>query len=150
QSSRASDHNDKQAHQFLKAEYAVARALAESSSQDEAIHRVLQALCESLEWQLGEFWVVDSEANVLRFLDIWHKPDITPVDLDNRSREMPFARGVGLRGRIWESGEAAWIRDTRQDENFPRIVAATKDSLLSATGLPVMLGQQVFGVLELF
>src|SRR5882724_3658567 len=132
-----------QTHQFLKAEYAVARALAEADSQLEAAHLVLQALCEALEWQLGEFWIIDSEANVLYCLDIWHVPTIEATEFIKLSRDLTFTSGVGLPGSIWQSGETAWIADTRQDKNFPRIIAASKDGLYSATGFPVLIGQQV-------
>jgi len=124
--------------------------LAEADSQLEAAHLVLQALCEALEWQLGEFWIIDSEANVLYCLDIWHVPTIEATEFIKLSRYLTFTSGVGLPGSIWQSGETAWIADTRQDKNFPRIIAASKDGLYSATGFPVLIGQQVVGIVELF
>ena len=50
----------------LHAQYAVARALAESTSLGEAAPRVLRAICEALGWDHGGLWRVDAAAGVLR------------------------------------------------------------------------------------
>ncbi len=44
----------------LHAQYAVARALAESSSLEEAASRILQAICETLGWELRGPVAVDA------------------------------------------------------------------------------------------
>ena len=36
------------------------------------------------------------------------------------SRQLTFAPGIGLPGRVWASGQSAWIPDAVQDSNFPR------------------------------
>jgi DNA-binding NtrC family response regulator len=47
----------------LAAQHAVTRVLAESATLSEATPRILQAICESLEWEMGALWKVDAQAN---------------------------------------------------------------------------------------
>ena len=63
----------KRVQQHLTAQYATTRVLAESTTINEANPRILQGICESLGWDLSEIWMVNQQANVLRFLSIWHK-----------------------------------------------------------------------------
>ncbi len=61
---------------------------------------------------------------------------------------MEFLRGVGLPGRVWSTKAATWIADLQQDGNFPRLQLAAEHGLRSAFAFPIMLGQQVYGVME--
>src|SRR4051812_19188221 len=58
--------------QLNAAQYAVARALAESESLADAAPRILQAVCENLIWDLGVFWNVAKAPKQLRCLELWH------------------------------------------------------------------------------
>jgi hypothetical protein len=50
----------------LKLEYDLARLLSESSSTLESAPRILEAICEALDWDVGVIWDVDRRANLLR------------------------------------------------------------------------------------
>ena len=99
---------DPRPHSRLTAEHATARALVEASSFAEAAPKILQAICESLGWEHGALWTVDRNQDVLRCSDIWTAPGGRFEDFDAISRQVTFARGVGLPGRVWASGEPAW------------------------------------------
>ena len=49
----------------LAAQFAVTRALAESSSLSEATPKLLQYICEAVGFELGELWCVNAESNTL-------------------------------------------------------------------------------------
>jgi len=70
--------------------HAAMRVLAESSTPDEAISKILQTICESLEWTLGEFWTADSKNNVLRCTEIWHKPSVNISEYHTLTRQILF------------------------------------------------------------
>jgi NAD-dependent DNA ligase len=53
-------------------------------------------------------------------------------------------------GRVWASGKAVWIPDVAEDPNFPRAALAAREGLHAALGFPILLGQEVLGVLECF
>jgi PAS domain S-box-containing protein len=134
----------------LTAEYVAARALAESANLAEAAPRVLQAICEALGWDHGALWSADEGSDVLRCVETWHVPTMTLPQFEAASRSTTFASGVGLPGRVWDSGEPAWIPDVDADPNFPRAVIARREGLHSAFALPIRMRTGVVGVMEFF
>jgi PAS domain S-box-containing protein len=140
----------KRAEQRLAAGYAVTRILAESASLTSATPQILQAVCESLGWAMGAIWRVDEKANVLRCVDIWHVPRLDAARFKKVTGETTFPPGVGLPGRVWASGQSAWIQDVVQDDNFPRAITAAQESLHAAFGFPIRAGDRIIGVLEFF
>jgi hypothetical protein len=104
----------------LAAQYDTALALAESATVLEAIPRILRTVCEALGWQYGGFWSVDRKAQVLRSIETWHVPDLEIQEFIRRTGESTFVSGQGLPGRVWATGQPAWISDVTQDPNFPR------------------------------
>jgi PAS domain S-box-containing protein len=143
-------HLEGRADRRLTAEYVAARALAESASLAEAAPRVLQAMCEALRWDYGALWNVDSGANALRCVEAWHLPSVSVPEFEAASRSTVFTRGVGLPGRVWASGEPAWIPDVVGDANFPRAAIARREGLHAAFALPILTRHQVSGVMEFF
>src|SRR5262249_26506614 len=65
-------------------------------------------------------------------------------------RAITFARGEGLPGRVWGTGQPAWIADVTLDPNFPRAVPAQQEGLHGAFGFPILLRGEICGVLEFF
>ncbi len=140
----------KRAERRLAAQYAVTRALAESSTLQEAGSNMLQAICESLDWELGGLWSVDRRDGLLRCVDVWHVPSVEAVEFIVDSKQRTFLPGIGLPGRVWSSGQPAWIPDVVKDANFPRAPIAAQVGLHGAFAFPIRVGNQVHGVLEFF
>src|SRR4029453_1210316 len=99
----------------LTAEYVAARPLAESATLSEAVQRVLQAICEALDWDFGAFWNVDGGRGVLRCAETWHAPTVRTPEFEEVSRSTTFTKEVGLPGRVWATGKPAWIHDVVDD-----------------------------------
>ena len=59
---------------YQKIIYETARVLAESPTMLEAGPRMLQAVCEALDWQYGALWEVDRVRQVLRCVGMWQPP----------------------------------------------------------------------------
>jgi PAS domain S-box-containing protein len=134
----------------LTAEYIAARALLDAATFQEAAPRILEAICETLGWEYGAFWSIDRKADVLRCEHIWTSHPQDFVEFDAISRSMRFQRGVGLPGRVWASGEPAWIPDVVADSNFPRAPAAGRSGLHGAFGFPLLRHGEVLAVMEFF
>lgn len=136
--------------QRLALQYAITRILSRSIDFVEGTHEILQTVCESLGWQVGVLWAVDHSGEVLRSVDFWHREAMKLDGFERVSRTGTFTCGVGLPGRIWESGKPAWIPDVTSDSNLPRAGLAAQAGLRSAFGFPILLGDEVVGVMEFF
>ncbi len=134
----------------LYAQYAATRVLSESPTLAEASPKILQAICESVGWQVGGFYTVDRAANLLRLVDMWHVPELDITEFETLSRRLPFPPGFGLPGRVWASSKPAWIPNVVEDHNFPRTPAALKNGLHAGIGFPIMINDEVVGIMEFF
>jgi signal transduction histidine kinase/integral membrane sensor domain MASE1/ActR/RegA family two-component response regulator len=132
------------------ADYAVAQILAEAADVGEAGRRILQSICESLEWDAGLLWRMDKSDQVLRCVEVWHGSHIQLSGFEAASRKSIFEPGLGLPGRVWAAQKPAWIPDVTRDVNFPRASAAAGEGLHGAFGFPILLGANVLGVIEFF
>ncbi|OKH25436.1 PAS domain S-box protein [Chroogloeocystis siderophila] len=140
----------KRAEQRLAAQHAVTRVLAESATLNIATPKLLQAICESVDWDLGELWSIDSQTNVLYCVHIWHRPSLVAVEEFEAIAQTKFTPGVGLPGRVWDSGEPIWMTDISQDREFHRTEIALKVGLHSVLGFPIHNGNEKLGVMVVF
>jgi two-component system sensor histidine kinase/response regulator len=127
-----------------------ARALAESATLADAAPRMLEAICETLGWEFGAFWRINSLAGHLQCAGTWHSP-ATPIgEFEAITSGAVFKPGIGLPGRVWSAAEPAWIPDVVRDSNFPRAAAASRAGLHGAFGFPILRGRTVLAVMEFF
>src|SRR5438874_747595 len=115
----------KRAEQLLWLEHTVARSVTEADSVAAALKAVIRTVCEAEDWECGRFFRVDDEAGALRFAEAWSKPGPQFDLYIERSRKVAYIPGVGLAGKVWQSGEPLWVADVtpaarvwQQAENF--------------------------------
>src|SRR5690349_20475189 len=138
------------ANRRLTAEHVAARALLESATFGEAAPKILEAICDALGWEYGALWRIDQETEVLRCVDTWTSSAEDFTEFDRVSRQITFAEGIGLPGRVWRTGQPAWIPDVVLDSNFLRAQIAAEEGLHGAFGFPILLRGQVQSVMEFF
>ena len=129
------------------AAHAVGEVLAEAPDLPAAAPVILRVICGHLGWQFGALWLVEPRGRYLKCSAQWSDSAVTPA-FASASMDIEFASGVGLPGRIWQSGTAAWIDDVLEDSNFPRAAAARQSRLRGGFGFPICLGGEVLGVIE--
>jgi two-component system, sensor histidine kinase and response regulator len=135
---------------LLAMQFATTSVIAEAATLEDGIPRILKAICQSLAWEHAAVWEVDREAGCLRLSHTWHVPHLSFDEFEATSAATTFPPGVGLPGRVWESGEPAWIPDVMEDANFPRAPAAHREGLHAAFCFPILLGGEVTGAIEFF
>jgi PAS domain S-box-containing protein len=140
----------RRAERRLASQYAVTRVLSEATRLEEAVSKIIQAIGESLEWDLGIFWRLDKQSGTLRCLEHWRVATLAADAFVAQMEEQAFKMGMGLPGRIWESGRPVWVRDVATDPTFVLRDVAAKTGLHGAFGFPIRIGGEVEGVIEFF
>ena len=128
---------------------AVTRILSESPALAHAIPRILRTVCETLGWEVGDFWTPKSDGRVLRCL-VSESRVGKFSKFKSVCRKLELAPGIGLPGRIWSNLKPAWISDLTKDNNFPRAPVAAGEGLHSAFAFPISFGKHFVGVMEFF
>ncbi|WP_199294892.1 PAS domain S-box protein [Trichocoleus sp. FACHB-832] len=143
------------------AQYATTRVLSESTALNKAIQKILPALCESLSWDLGEFWMVEEgsgeegrgeylPSGQLRCVESWARALVGIKEFIESTKKITFAPGVGLPGRVWASRSPLWISDVVNDAKFERSHIASRTQIHGAFGFPIQSGGEIFGVMTFF
>ena len=134
-----------------RTEHRVARSLADTLDPDEALARALEAIGEGLGWRLGAAWEPRAPgADELTLVETWCAPGVDDAAFVELSRSIILTRGEGLPGRVWETGEPAWIPNVQDDRNFPRAAAAHRAGLRAGFCFPLRSARGVLGVVEFF
>jgi PAS domain S-box-containing protein len=132
----------------LALQYAVTKILSESLEVADGALNILRTACDTLDWEVGVLWKVDAAAGLLRCVDLCHANSSATPEFDKLSQEIAFKKGMGLPGRIWESGKPYWVDNVVEDANFPRALVALREGLRGAFGFPILVGNDIWGVLE--
>jgi PAS domain S-box-containing protein len=140
----------KRAERRLAAGYAITRVLAEAESLNAASPLLLMSVCEGLGWEVGALWRLDKIADVLRCVQFWHRPGLTFPKFENASRTITYKRGLGLPGRVWDTGQPVLRTEIPQGVPYPRAEVAAQEGLQSCFGFPIRIGEEVCGVMEFF
>jgi PAS domain S-box-containing protein len=128
----------------------VTHALSEAATAEDGAKGVLQSVCDSLAWDVGFFWTVNDAGTALVCTKSWHRDDVPANEFETASCSRTFEKGQGLPGRVWASGQPAWVTDIAQDGKFLRLAPAVQCGLNSAIACPVVVGDQILGVIEFF
>ena len=129
---------------------ATARVLGEAASVVEARPKILESICEILDWKMGAVWDVDAPAGLLRCVEIWHAPDVDIAEFEAANVRTTYEPGSGLAGAVWQSGEPKWIAHLAAEASFANAQIAVKSGMGSAFGVPIIVRGEVRHVLEFF
>ncbi|HEY1596668.1 MAG TPA: PAS domain S-box protein [Thermoleophilaceae bacterium] len=132
------------------ADRAVARILAETTSDETIYPRVLEAIGQTLDWELGLIWEAAPEDGPLTCVDVWYSPAAGDgaAQFAAASLHTVLASGQGLPGQVWASGEASWIVDFASHTEFPRAARAAATGMRSALCSPVRSAGGILGAIE--
>src|SRR5215212_11836845 len=134
-----------------RTENRVARALAETLDPHEALERALAAIGEGLGWRLGAAWEPPSgRPDELVCSETWCAAGVDDEQFVTLSRGITLTAGEGLPGRVWATGEPAWVPDVEDDPNFPRAAAARRAGLRAAFCFPLRSARGVLGAIEFY
>jgi adenylate cyclase len=124
------------------------QAISKSEDFESAIDVILGLICQTIEWNLGEAWIPNSEG-VLRCATGRYVSDSSFSLFRKTSWQLTFSPGVGLPGRIWQSQQSEWIDDVSHapEQVFLRSQIAVNVGLKAAFGVPILADKQVLAIL---
>ena len=102
-------------------------------------------------WPVGHAYLLGNDPNTLIPTSIWH--------LDNPDHFGDFVKvtektlrvsGAGMPGRVLQTGKPAWSVDVTQDPDCPRNKVAQSIEVKGGYAFPVLIKNEVAGVLEFF
>lgn len=141
----------KRAEARLAAEHAITRLLANAPSLDLASPGILHALIEGLEADVGGLWIPTEHGKELCLSAMNGRDSSTELrNFIQASQLLLLKPGMGLPGRVWESGRAVWVSHLQSDPTFARNELAISAGLQSSMAFPIQNDGQFFGVVELF
>ncbi len=135
--------------QSKRVQIALNMLLTAETLNEEGQQKMLAAIGGSLQWAVGVWWSPES-TNRLHCRAIWAADPAKNADFLEITHGLDFGPGIGLPGRVWESGEPAWISDAVKAENFPRAQSAAAGEIHGALAIPIPFKGGVGGVLEFF
>lgn len=158
---------DRLASKRLSTQYAIASTLSEASSVDLVINNALTAVCEQLDFDVGELWVpvvsgeIDPILNPVvqayppasAYLQRKHVVTRSQAEvarfLEVSSRVLLMPK-TGLAGRVWSHKIPHWIYDLGADPDFGKRSFAHQVGLSSAFAFPIVADLEVLGVMTFF
>ncbi len=132
--------------------HAVAVAANEAATVEDALQEALDRVCEHTGWPVGHVYLLDSASGALKPSSIWHlgEPRECFEPFRHATESTILARGVGLPGRVLESGSPAWVADLQGEPGFPRARVAADTGVRAGLAFPVSTQAGVVAVLEFF
>ncbi len=142
----------KRREQRLAAEYAVSQVLANAGASGYEPVRVLQAICESLNWAVGLSWRTTPEQDALVVEQVYtHHTSPAIAEFIENSRTRPLTKGNGAAGTCWAGEEAAvLLPDLRIVPHEGRNGEALDAGLRIALAFIVYTGNSPCGVMEFY
>src|SRR5712692_6863175 len=137
---------------FVEVLQVIAVAANEAVSIEAALQFSIDRICERTGWPVGHVYFCGPKTSTeLISSTLWHLDNAAQFETFRRVTEnSPLAIGIGLPGRVVESGKPAWIPDINQDLNFPRRKVALDLGVRGAFAFPVLARAEVAAVLEFF
>ncbi|SEO76160.1 SpoIIE family protein phosphatase [Trujillonella endophytica] len=139
-----------QVSRYLAATLRVTTALTEAPNADVAFEHLLPNLCAELDWDCATLWQPDDAAQRLVYGGIFAVPGVDVAALHAAKQTLTFHRGQGLPGVTWRRQTPQSIEDLQSAPPAYGAAAARSAGFRTGVAFPVLRGDELLGVCELF
>ena len=133
--------------QLQSLEHTVAHRIAEARSASDAMTAAIRAICETEHWDCGRYFRPGDKPGELRLGEAWGEPEPAIQEFIERSRALVYEAGIGLTGKVWQSGEPLWVADTAKDARATRAAFSNDSGIRGGFVFPVIAEGAPIGVL---
>ena len=127
-------------------------AANEATSSAEALQFAVDRICTYMGWPVGHVYLAVAPG-VAQWTPtpIWHLETAEPYRaFQQASQAAEFSVGEGLIGQVGAGKKPAWNVDVSTDLTFRRRHAALATGLKASFAFPILVGQEIAGVLEFY
>ncbi|HEY9728920.1 MAG TPA: PAS domain S-box protein, partial [Chroococcales cyanobacterium] len=130
----------------------ITQSISEAPNFDLALGVALSNVCEVTDWDFGETWIPNSQAQILELSPAWYSSTESLDRFRRYSEALTFPINTGIPGRVWASKQPEWIQDVslQPDSVFLRTEMAQESGLKAALGVPLIADEQVLAVFVFF
>jgi PAS domain S-box-containing protein len=128
---------------------AIRHVIVSGLTWEQAVPQLLGGLCSHLDWDLAQFWAADHDRQALRVRHYWHREVAGFEAFREESRATAIPMGLGMLGRVWQSGVVAAVEDLSRISDYSLSDLARGAGLNSVLAFPVVENGVVVGAIEL-
>jgi len=126
----------------------IIQALGTSEKLQDGLTTALQLISKELNVGLSEAWLPNSDETELRCYAQWGIATITEKFKYDKHRN--FAKGVGLPGYVWETGQSKYWDNIQDNEQVRRKELFAAANLNCSIAIPVIFRNKVIAVFSFF
>ncbi len=134
----------RRAEQRTDLQHTVTSVLGQAEAVEEAVPCLLDAIVETLGWDVACFWPIEPDAP--RVVSV--RPGLQLDGFLAMTERLTLSPAM-LPGRVAGTGAPEWL-DELDPGRFPRASVAAAEGLRSGVAFPVLIETEVIGVLEIF
>jgi len=134
------------AERFNTVRHSIAALKTTETDLEREFAGILETVCGSLSWDIGEIWLIDDKQVLLRRKSFWHGRSGRLKRLAETSSATALAPGVGLPGLLWSRGEASLFDDLPSLYSSVRRREYEESGLVSAIGTVLVDEAKIYGV----
>lgn len=112
----------------------------------------IQEICQFMSWPVGHVYLPANDgSNEFYPSDIWYVEDQEKFESFKKMTMCTrFKPGVGMIGEVMETGETQWYDNVHENPGFVRRMPEVDLKIRTCFGLPILVKDEVVGVLEFF
>jgi PAS domain S-box-containing protein len=134
---------------YLRASMDLSARLQSAPGVEDALHDLLPALCNRLDWDFGALWRFTGEdPDELRCADVW-QADRRDTAFAAHTRAVRLPSGRGLAGRAVECREPVIVLEPGADPDLPRRADFAAAGFHTGMAVPLLGTHTVHGAVEL-
>jgi PAS domain S-box-containing protein len=135
---------------YLQASMDLSARLQSARGVEEALHDLLPALCNRLDWDFGALWRFTCPAEVeLSCVDVWQAGDRHDAEFVAHTRATRLRPGTGLAGRAVECRGPVVVLEPGDDPTLPRRTRFAAAGFHTGMAVPLIGSNTVHGAVEL-
>lgn len=115
-----------------------------------ALDAALRLICEAMGWSMAQAWVWDEDRRKMVFSEAGYYRDRDLRAFRKASRDLDFAPGEGLIGRVYRDKKSIWIEDITRERSYRRVEAAEQSRLKTCLMVPLPAGDRILAVMEFY